>query len=93
MAPRDKSDERALAQAYEDAAKDDAWHGRAGGDPADRGQDPTLTVTPERQDVPMSDVAHPDPVDSENRDAPPSEKGPAYDALMRGFEPGETSMG
>ena len=93
MAQRDKPEERALAQAYEDAAKDDAWHERASGDPADKGQDPTLTVTPEEQDRPMSDVAHPDPVDSEDRSAPPSDKGPDYDALMRGFEPGETSMG
>jgi hypothetical protein len=85
-------EEQALARTYRQAAKGDAYHERkSGGAPAPGGYDPTMGVTHERPDVPLSDVVHPDKADGENHDAPPSAKGPDHDRLMRGLEPGETS--
>jgi len=46
-------------------------------------------VTPERPDVPLSDVAYPDKADGEHYAVAPSDKGPEYDRLMRGLEPGK----
>lgn len=88
----EKQDHEALAKHYRDAAASDAWHQLEGGGPGNGGHDWTLSVTPEVPGVPLHDVAHPDPADGEDHDAPPSPHGPAHDALMRGFEPGETSM-
>jgi hypothetical protein len=84
---RDEKD--ALAKGYREAAGSDAWHQLVDGDKSKADDDKTLVSTREQHDVPLSDVAHPDPVDSENHDAPPSPLGPHHDALMRGLEPGE----
>jgi len=89
---RDRNDQNALARRYREAAKEDALQQLSGSGPCRGGEDPTLAVTHEVQGVPMRDVAHPDKADGEDHDAPPSPHGPAHDALMRGFEPGETSM-
>jgi len=91
MNEREKEEDRALARDYRHAAAGDAHHERKSGGPDSGGSDPMLATTPEVPGVPMSDVAHPDKADGENYAAPPSDKGPAHDALMRGLEPGETS--
>ncbi|MBT2187866.1 hypothetical protein [Sphingobium nicotianae] len=91
MTQQDRDEQEALARRYREAAAGDAWHERASDDSAESEDDPTLAVTPEVPDVPLTDVAHPDPADGEDHDAPPSEKGPYYDKLMRGLEPGETT--
>jgi hypothetical protein len=83
--------DKALAGSYRQAAAGDAYHERKSGGPDPAPYDPTMGVTPERPDVPLSDVAHPDKADGENYAALPSDKGPDYDRLMRGLEPGETS--
>ena len=90
MTEREK-DDRALARDYRHAAAGDAHHERKSGGPDSGGSDPMLAVTNEVPGVPMTDVAHPDKADGENYAAAPSAKGPEYDALMRGLEPGETS--
>ena len=88
----DIANELMLATTYREAAAGDAWHERDNTGTAQGGQDWSLAVTPEVPGVPLDDMAHPDPADGEDYSVPPSQKGPAYDALMRGFEPGETSM-
>ena len=89
MTQAEKRDDKDLAKQYREAAKDDAWHERDGNRRGGAGEDATINATPETQDAPLSDVAHPDPADGENHAAPPSPKGPEYDKLMRGYEPGE----
>jgi hypothetical protein len=83
--------EKDLARTYRQAAAGDAHHERKSGGPDPAPYDPMLNVTPERPDVPLSDVAHPDKADGEDYSVPPSAKGPEHDRLMRGLEPGETS--
>jgi len=92
MAKQDKDEEEALAALYREGAKDDAWLALGKGRPGESGSDATLSVTPEKPDVPLHDIAHPDPADGEDHSVPPSPRGPAHDALMRGLEPGETGM-
>jgi hypothetical protein len=87
----DPQKDRGLATTYRHAAAGDAYHERKSGGPDPAPYDPTMGVTPERPDVPLSDVAHPDKADGENYGAPLSDKGPEHDRLMRGLEPGETS--
>ena len=89
MTQSDKRDDKDLAKDYRDAAAGDAWHERDGNGRGGAGQDATINTTPETPNVPLSDVARPDPADGENHAAPPSPKGPDYDRLMRGYEPGE----
>jgi hypothetical protein len=82
-------DDAALARDYRKAAAGDAYHERAGGDPASGGDDPTLVPTPERPDQPMTDVALPDvPIDARGI-APQEGADSPDDALKRGLEPGE----
>ncbi len=88
---RESQDDKGLAQTYRHAASGDAHHERESGELRPGAPDPTLTVTHEVPGVPMKDVARPDKADGENHAAPPSDKGPEHDALMRGLEPGETS--
>lgn len=93
MTQQDKDRQAELARHYREAAEGDAWHQLSGGGgDAPRGKDPTLVVTPEVPDVPLTDVAHPDKADGEDHDAPPHPDGPYHDAIMRGLEPGETSV-
>jgi hypothetical protein len=85
MTQKDKPDHKHLADTYRETEASDAVHHRD----ADRGKDATINVTPEEPGKPLSDVARPDKADGENHAAPPSPKGPEYDKLMRGYEPGE----
>lgn len=88
----DPQKDRDLARSYRHAAAADAYHERKSGGPDPAPYDPTIGVTPERPDVPLSDVARPDKADGEDYSVRPSAKGPEHDRLMRGLEPGETSM-
>ena len=72
-------------------AANDAGQAAKAAAAAPRRWDPALLETPERPDVPLSDVTHPDKADGEDHSVPPSDKGPEHDRLMRGLEPGETS--
>lgn len=89
MTQSGKRDDKDLAKEYRDASAGDAWHAREANQPGGAGEDATINATPETPHVPLSDVAHPDAADGENHAAPPSPKGPEYDKLMRGYEPGE----
>lgn len=89
MAQSGKRDDKDLAKAYRDASAGTAWHERDANQPGGAGEDATINSTPETPDTPLSDVARPDAADGENHSAPPHPKGPAYDKLMRGYEPGE----
>jgi hypothetical protein len=86
---QERDEKQALAKGYRDAAGNDAWHQLVDRGKTASDDDKTLVPTHEVDGVPLSDVAHPDPVDSENHNAPPSPLGPHHDALMRGLEPGE----
>lgn len=88
MTQEKKQQDEALAKAYREAAEKDAHHGLSG----QGGYDPTLTTTPEIPNVPMQDGTKYDPVDSEDHSVPPHPKGPYHDKILRGLEPGETSV-
>ena len=88
MTQEKKQQDEALARAYREGAQGDAHHALSG----QGGYDPTLVTTPELPHEPMRDGTKYDAVDSENRNVPPHPKGPDYDKILRGLEPGETSV-